>query len=224
MHLTSHSGVIATTRTLSGRMGAYLWVACCIAALLVAGTAGAVDFPVSGTMTFNGNAGDIPDGSVFAGSSYDSGSGEIGTGNFVFPQSTVTFDSPLGTAVATYVLTQTNSSSGEVWSDATAALTPSSLMLTVVSVTVGGFPFPIGTCVLGPIELELAGTASSTGLSLSDDGFTIPEVAPTDCSNQGDTINSAIAGSNNQAALALAGDFTPPADNDTIFENGFDGS
>lgn len=195
-----------------------------MAALLVlaTGVAAATDYPVSGSLTVNGNGAPLPGGGAFMGSGYDPASGAIAEGSFVFPQTTFSFDTPLGTAVATYVLDQTDTSSGAVWADATAALTPASFTLTVLSLTVGIFPVDVGTCVLGPIVIELAGTASADGLALGDDGFEIPALAGGACGGYGKVINTAIAGTNNQAALDLAGDFTPPADTDTIFASGFD--
>jgi hypothetical protein len=195
-----------------------------MAAMLViaTGIAAATDYPVSGSLTVNGNVAPLPDGGAFVGSGYDPASGAIAEGSFVFPQTTFSFDTPLGTAVATYVLDQTDSSTGTVWADATAALMPASFSLTVLSLTVGIFPVDVGTCVLGPIVIELAGTASAGGLALGDDGFEIPALAADACGGYGEEINEAIAGTNNQAAVDLAGDFTPPADADTVFANGFD--
>lgn len=188
------------------------------ATLLLADAAVAVDFPVSGSLTINGNLAVLPDGGVFAGSSYDAETGAIGEGAFVFPEATLSFDTPLGTAVATYVLSQTNTSSGEVWSDSTAALTPSDLVITVTHLTISGLPIDLGTCVVGPTTLELAGTASVTGLALAYDGFVIPPVDANDCADYGDQINDALAGTNNQGEFDIAGDFTP----DTVFADGFD--
>ncbi len=167
MQLTNHSGAIATVRTLSARVEKHLWVACCLAIALFAGTAGAVDFPVSGTLTFNGTAAELPDGTAFTGSSYDGVTGEIAEGKFVFPQGALDVD--LGVPVTViYQLTQDNTSSGLVGGDSTVALTETNLTLTILSAG----PFPIGTCVLGPIPLELAGTASAAGLALADGSTT----------------------------------------------------
>lgn len=216
-------GYRASSRTTT-RVRPGLLTATAMATLLLAGTASAVDYPVTGSLTFNENPADLPDGSLFVGSSYDDTTGEIGTGSFVFPQATLSFTSSLGDAEATYQITQDNTSSGQVGSDSTAALTESVLTLTMVSLTIdGSFPFDVGTCVFSPITLELAGTASATGLSLMDAAFTVPTVGPEDCGGFSSDFNNAISGSNNEIALQVVGDFTPPAgDNDTIFKNGFE--
>lgn len=198
-------------------------VLCALVALLLADAAAAVDFPVSGSLTVNGNAAPLPDGGMFVESGYDPVSGAIADGNFVFPEATISFDTPVGTATAIYVLDQIDTSNGEVWADATAALTPATFELTVLHLTLGFLgKVDVGTCVLGPIEIELAGTASAGGLALGDDGFEIPALPADACGGYGDNINGTIAGTDNQAAFDLAGDFTPPADTDTVFANGFD--
>lgn len=185
--------------------------------------AGATDFPVSGTLSVNGNSGALPAGGVFGGSSYDPGSGAIAAGAFAFPQSTISFDSSFGTVVVTYQFSQTNTSTGQVAADGVAALTDAAMRLEVTHVTVSGFPISVGTCVFAPIDLVLAGTGSAAGLDLSDDGFTIPAVASSDCGGYGDQINDGVAGSNNSIQTHLDGNFTPPAaSDDTIFANGFD--
>jgi hypothetical protein len=185
-------------------------------------SASAVNFPVSGTITVNGNAGALPAGGVFGPSSYDAASGAIALGAFSFPQATTSFSSTLGLVVVTYQLSQTNMSSGQVASDGVAALTDATMKLQVIHVTISGIPVPVGTCVFQPIDVALTGTGSAAGLDLSDSGFVIPPVAPTDCGGYGNDINNAIAGSNNSIQMHLAGDFTPPAASDTIFANGFD--
>jgi hypothetical protein len=193
------------------------------AALAAAGAAGAVDYPVGGTLSINGNAGDLPDGGVFAGSGYDPATGAIASGAFAFPDGTIEIPTPLGTAIAHYVFTQTNTSDGLVAADGVAALAEAVMQIEVTSASVGGLPIAITPCVIGPILLDLAGTASATGLDLSDDGFTIPPVASGDCGGNGDTVNAAIAGDDNAVGMTLAGDFTPPAD-ERIFADGFDGA
>ena len=195
-----------------------------LASLMLGSTmALAVDFPVTGTITVNGTPAALPVGS-FDNSSYDGTSGVIAPGRFTFPRSTVTFDSPLGPVIAKYELSQTDTAGGDVDEDGVAALSLVTMQLSVVSATLYGFPFPLGTCVFKPIELALAGVGSANGLDLSDPAFTIPPVASSDCGNNGDAINSGIAGSENAIELNIAGDFTPPtgADDDTIFADGFE--
>jgi len=188
--------------------------ACLLAPVLAAAT----DFPVTGTISVNGNLGDLPAGVSFGPSDYDAETGAISAAAFTFPPSTASF----GAVVAHYQLTQTNTSDGQVAGDGTAALSMADMQLSVVSVTISGFPVDVGTCVLQPLELSLGGSASAAGLDLADPAFTIPTVGASDCGGHGSQINDAVAGSNNSIALHLAGDFTPPQDTDTIFANGFD--
>ncbi len=188
----------------------------------IPGIAAAVDFPVSGTMTVNGNGGALPAGGKFAGSSYAPANGAIAAGAFTFPQATANFSSPLGPAVATYQVSQIDTSAGQVATDGVAALTNATMKLQVLQVTAGVLSIPVGTCIFQPINVLLTGTGSVAGLDLSDSGFVIPPVGPNDCGNLASQINSAIAGNNNSMQVHLAGDFTPPASGDTIFVNGFD--
>lgn len=192
------------------------------ASLWLPGIAAAVDFPLSGTITVNGNTGALPDGGVFAGSNYDPGTGAIGSGTFTFPQATTTYSSPLGPIVVTYQLSQTNQSSGQVAGDAVAALTAATLRLQVISAMSPFGSINVGTCIFEPIDVVLDGTGSAAGLDLADAGFTIPPVAPIDCGGNGSQVNQAVAGDNNSIVLQMIGDFTPPSDNDAIFEDGFE--
>ena len=61
------------------------------AALAFAAPARATNFAVSGTITVNGNAGNLPNGGTFGNSTYDTASGALSVGHFTFPQSSVTF-------------------------------------------------------------------------------------------------------------------------------------
>jgi hypothetical protein len=184
--------------------------------------AAATDFPVSGTLSVNGNAGALPDGGTFGDSTYDASTGALSPGAFSFPQTTTSFPSDLGTVAVTYRLSQTDTSTGLVAADGTAALTNASLTLNVTHVTISGIPISVGTCVFQPIDIALAGTGSATDLNLAESGFSIPEVAPSACGGYGDQINQAIAGTNNAIEVAMEGDFTPPVDDDTIFADGFE--
>ena len=122
----------------------------------------------------------------------------------------------------TYQLGQTDQSSGQVAADGVAALTPSTLRLQVISASSPLGPINVGTCVFEPIVVALAGTGSPTGLQLSDPSFAIPPVGAADCGGYGNQINQAIAGDDNSIDLRMAGDFTPPSDQDTIFVDGFE--
>jgi len=205
-----------------GRRGAHASSALAALLALACQAAAAADFPVSGTLSVNGNSGALPDGGTFGDSTYDAATGVLSAGAFSFPQTTTSFPSDLGTVVVTYRLTQTDTSTGLVDADGTAALTNASLSLNVTHVTISGIPINVGTCVFQPIDIALAGTASATELDLADTGFSIPEVAPSACGGYGDQINQAIAGTNNAIDLVMEGDFTPPAGDDTIFADGFE--
>lgn len=211
-------------RSISRRIGAKA-AAGVLMALAAAGApaaAGAVDYPLTGTISVNGQAGALPAGGTFAGSDYDAASGAIAAGRFTFPQATTIYASPLGPVTVTYQLSQTGESSGQVAADGVAALTPAILRLQVISASSPLGPISVGTCVLEPIEVALGGNGSATGLDLSDAGFTIPPVGAADCGGFGSQINQAIAGDDNAIELHVAGDFTPPGGDDTIFHDGFE--
>ena len=186
--------------------------------------AGNTDYPVAGTITVNGSAGALPAGGEFNGSAYDAASGAIAAGQFVFPVATISFPSTLGTVLATYQLSQTDTAGGQVAADGVAALEPAAMKLQILSATLGGSTIPVGTCIFEPIDVVLDGTASAGGLVLADDAFTIPPVAPTACGGYGAQINDGIAGSVNSLQMQIAGDFTPPAAADLIFADGFEPS
>jgi hypothetical protein len=205
-----------------GRRGAHASSALAALLALACQAAVAADFPVSGTLSVNGNSGALPDGGTFGDSTYDAATGVLSAGAFSFPQTTTSFPSDLGTVVVTYRLTQTDTSTGLVDAGGTAALTNASLSLNVTHVTISGIPINVGTCVFQPIDIALAGTASATELDLADTGFSIPEVAPSACGGYGDQINQAIAGTNNAIDVVMEGDFTPPVGDDTIFADGFE--
>ena len=190
------------------------------AALTFAAPARATNFPVSGTITVNGNAGSLPSGGTFGDSAYDSATGSLSVGHFTFPQSSVTFPlSGFGNVTVTYQLTQTNTSTALVANDGTAAMTQVVTQLAIVSTTL---PLSVTPCRFGPIALDLAGSGSSAGLDLEDRAFTVPPTTDS-CGGFAGQINPQLAGSNNSIAPHLDGDFTPPADNDKIFIDGFDG-
>ena len=188
---------------------------------VAATAANATNFPVTGSISINGNPGALPTGGTFGNSTYDVATGTITAGKFTFPQSTASFGSQLGPIIVTYQLSQTNTSTGQVVAGGAAGLTNAAMELDVLSITISGIPVAVGTCVFQPIDLALSGTGAATGLDLVDTGYTIPPVAATDCGDYGSYIDNALAGSNNTIQVQLAGDFTPPA-GDTIFENGFD--
>uniref|UniRef100_UPI0027B88DBE hypothetical protein n=1 Tax=Dokdonella sp. TaxID=2291710 RepID=UPI0027B88DBE len=87
-----------------------------IAALLAlsCGSAHAALFPVTGAITVNGNSGDLPAG-TFGNSSYDPATGQLSSGSFVFPQSSVTVPvTGLGNVTVIYQLSQNAPSSAQV--------------------------------------------------------------------------------------------------------------
>jgi hypothetical protein len=197
-------------------------VAFALALMCVAANAHATNYPVSGTITVNANPATLPDGGTFGDSSYDTQTGVISVGKFTFPQATITFPSQIGTVTATYQLTQTNTSTGQVAGDGVAALTQAVLKLQVVSASIGVIPIGVGTCIFQPLDVDLAGTGAAAGLDLSDAAFTIPTVGASDCGGFGNQINAGIAGSNNSLQMHFAGDFTPPSGSDIIFADGFE--
>lgn len=183
----------------------------------------AVDFPITGTITVNGNSGALPPGGKFANSDYNPTTGAIAEGAFSFPVGTTSFPvSGVGTVTVTYQLSQLDTSTGQVATDGTAALTTATMKLEILTASVGVIPIGVGTCIFQPINFDLSGMGSASGLDLSDAAFTIPPVGPTDCGTFGSQINANIAGSNNSAQMHMAGDFTPPPADDTIFANGFE--
>ncbi|MBX3701187.1 MAG: hypothetical protein KF903_09345 [Dokdonella sp.] len=195
-----------------------------IAALLAlsCGSAHAALFPVTGAITVNGNFGDLPAG-TFGNSSYDPATGQLSSGSFVFPQSSVTVPvTGLGNVTVIYQLSQNAPSSAQVASDGVAAMTPVAMTLSVLRID---RPLPIATepCHFSPINLELDGTGAASGLDLEDRAFTVPQTTDP-CGGFASQINAALVGNSNSITVHLAGDFTPPAgDTDKIFVDGFDG-
>jgi len=196
-------------------------VAASIAAALTFVTpARATNFAVTGTITVNGNAGNLPSGGTFGDSTYDPATGALSVGKFTFPQSSTTINvTGFGDVVVTYQFTQTNTSTALVASDGTAAMTLVVARLSIVSTS----PFlPITPCGFSPIGLDLTGTGSAAGLDLEDRSFTVPPTTDA-CGGFANQINSQLATSDNSIAPHLDGDFTPPVvDNDKIFIDGFD--
>lgn len=182
----------------------------------------ATDFPVTGSIIVNGEQGELPPNGVFAHSGYDPGDGLIDAGTFTFPVTTETSVSDGIVFVLKYQMIQTDSSNGAVATDGVAALSTATFKLTILSITAGGVPIPIGQCTIEPIAVDLAGTASAEGLDLADEQFDIPEVPPGQCGSFRGSLNDAFFGPNNSMNLLLAGDFTPPPKTDLIFKNGFD--
>ena len=189
-------------------------------ALFAAPVAHATNFAVTGSVTVNGNAGALPSGGTFGDSTYDSASGALSTGHFVFPQASTTIPvSGFGNVTVSYQFSQTNTSSAAVAADGVAAMTGVTASLSIVSTSL---PINVTPCVFAPIDLDLAGTGSAAGLDLADAAFTVPPTS-SPCGGFASQINAGLAGSNNSIAVHLAGDFTPPVPDDTIFVDGFDG-
>lgn len=183
-------------------------------------TAQAADFPVSGTITVNGNADTLPAGASFGDSVYDAGTGMLSAGTFTFPQSSVTVDvgPPFGNITITYKFTQTNTSTALVATDGVAAMSQVLGQLEIISTSL---PLTVTPCRFAPIALDLTGTGSSVSLDLEDRQFTVPPTAD-ECGGFASQINAELAGNSNSIAPSLAGDFTPPSDTDKIFVDGFE--
>ncbi len=180
----------------------------------------ATNFAVTGTVTFNGNSGTLPGGGTFGNSTYDTATGALSSGKFTFPQATTTVPvSGFGNVDVTYQLSQTNTSTAQIASDGIAAMSMVQAKLEIISTSL---PVSITPCVFQPIPLDFAGTGSAAGLDLADAAFTVPPAPVGNCGLARDQINNALAGSNNSMQVHLAGDFTPPPEDDTIFRNGFD--
>lgn len=200
-------------------------VALAIVLGLAAAPALAVQFPVTGSVSVGGEGGELPPG-TFGDSSYDGSSGELSSGKFAFPTTSVTFDSPLGPVVATYQFEQTNQASATVDTDGIVAFSEAKFRISILSARLGGvIPINIGPpCVFEPIEIFLAGTADGSGMSVSDPAFTVPPAPEGNCGDYRDQINDALAGAEQGIELFIEGDFTPPPEGnpDLIFVNGFE--
>lgn len=185
-----------------------------LAACLFSGAAAAVDFPVSGSISINGNTGALPDG-TFQGSSYDPATGAIGAGTFKFPQATVTN----GANSLTYQLSQTGTSTGLVDASGVATFNNVSLAVTLLYGSYNGLPVTFGSsCVFAPIPVMLVGSGSAAGVDVADPSFAIPPTTDS-CNSFASMINPVVGTSSNSIQLHLDGDFTPPG---TIFANGFE--
>ena len=203
-----------------------LAAALALGALLCAASpsASATQYVATGTVDF-GNGGDnLPAGVTFGDSSYNAGSGSLSAGRFVFPQATASNQTDYGELVVTYQLSQDNTSIGLVDGNGNAVLTTASLKLHIVSVTLSGLPISVGSnCEFEPVVWDaLAGTATSSGMDLTQVTFKVPEAASGSCGSFTDDLNNALAGNDNSVALHLAGAFAPPAVSDLIYLNGFE--
>jgi len=163
---------------------------------------------------------------VFGPSAYDPATGTIAPGAFRFPDGTASVPTDAGTLTVTWRMTQAGTSAGLVAADGTVAFEDASLRLELLSATVptpiGVLPVEIAPCVFEPIVWQLAGSGNAGGLALDDAAFAIPLAEVGQCAAFRDEINDAIAGGSGSVALALAGDFTPPAASDVIFVDGFE--
>jgi hypothetical protein len=183
----------------------------------------ATDFPVSGSVTVNGQSGEIPAGAKFTSPGYDASSGILSAGTFTFPITTETTVEGGLTYVLRYQMIHLNTSHGLIAADGVAAISDARFKLKVISITVAGFPMSIGTCEIEPITVELTGVATENGLHLADDQFDIPEVPAGMCGLFRDNFNDVFPGSDNNMSLVLEGDFPlPAAIPDAIFRHGFE--
>lgn len=156
----------------------------------------------------------LPDG-TFLGSSYDPMTGAIGAGTFKFPQTTVTN----GSTSLTYQLSQTDTSIGQVDGTGAVLFSNAAFSVQLINGNYSGVPAVFGpSCVFEPIDIVLAGSASPTGLDLTDPSFAIPPTTD-DCNGWAGPMNGLVSTSSNSIHLQIDGDFTPP---DTIFMDGFE--
>ncbi|TCO38850.1 hypothetical protein [Dokdonella fugitiva] len=183
-------------------------------------SAHATIFPVTGTIAVNGSSAPLPAGGTFGDAVYDANTGTLSDGAFAFPDaSTIVPIQGVGNVTVNYRFSQTNTSSAAVAADGVAAMTVVHAKLQILSTSP---PLPVTPCVFEPIDLELAGTGSASGLDLADASFTVPPTASS-CGGFASQINAALAGSNNSLTVHISGNFTPPMpDDDTIFADGFD--
>ena len=190
----------------------------------LAGKASATQFPITdGTVIINGESGALPSGGTFGDSNYNTVTGYLSDGKFVFPQTSITITTPLGDLLVTYQFAQTNTSSAMIGGDGTVAFTTANMQLRLVSAKLGGvIPIGVTPCSFSPIAWDdVGGTASSTGMQIENEGFTVPPTTDA-CGGHKDEINDALNGNQNSISMTISGDFTPPVDDDLIFRDGFD--
>lgn len=194
-----------------------------MASLALATPAMATQFPVSGSVTLAGNTASLP-ASTFGNSSYNPSSGYLSSGKFTFPQASFTNSTFFGPLTVTYQLSQTNTASAMVGTLGDAAFTEVDLKLHIVSANFNGSVYDVGsTCDFVPIVLAtLGGNASSSVMTVSQSDLIVP-LTSDDCGGFKDQINNIITNSTgNSISLSLDGNFTPPDDNDIIFQDGFE--
>lgn len=193
--------------------------------LLVAGLmlfslqANATQYPISsGTIVINGSSDALPAGGTFGDATYDSATGYLSAGKFVFPQASISS----GDLSVTYQLTQTDTSGAMVGSNGNVAFTTANMELSIISASYLGFPVSVSPCVFSPIVWDsLGGTASDTGMQISSGVFSVPPTTDA-CGEFKDQINDALIGNQNSISMNIDGNFTPPAQDDQIFIDGFE--
>ncbi|MGB8635895.1 MAG: hypothetical protein WCD36_11540 [Rhodanobacteraceae bacterium] len=181
--------------------------------------AAATQYPIgSGTVTINGSSEALPAGGTFGDSSYDAGTGYLSPGKFAFPQATVAN----GDFTITYQLAQSDTSAALVGSNGNVGFTTASMQLSIVSASYLGFPVSVSPCRFSPIAWgTLGGSASATGMHISNGIFTVPPTTDS-CGGYQAQINDALAGNQNSITMVIDGNFTPPALDDRVYMDGFD--
>ena len=191
-----------------------------------------VNAKVTGEVDANGNVITLPDGSAFEGT-IDYGTGAF-DGAMSIPDITAETSATvagIGEVPVTIVVRLTDSgTSGTIADDDTVAASSSfSLRILSLTATVGGNPVPLevsDTCVLEPISIESTGTYDEAAgtISLSAEGFEIPEAAAGSCGmalgtiDIAEQINAALAGTANSftAVIELGAEPETPATTTTV--------
>lgn len=197
------------------------------AATIVPASAARVEVvaPISGALNIDGTAAEIPAGSTFTGEWDDEAFTFTGDLYFAPIVSSQTVTTPLLPGVpldadVTLQISQTGPISGS-WDETTGDATASVVLqaaVTRVFVHLGdGIDLGVtNTCVIGPIDLNLTGTAvpdaeGNPVLTLNADQFTIPAAAAGSCATTGavetditDAVNGALAGQNNTATVSVS--------------------
>lgn len=187
--------------------------------LLFSLQAAATQFPISsGTVTINGSSDPLPAGGSFGDSSYNSGTGYLSAGKFAFPQATIAS----GDFTVTYQLAQSDTSAALIGSGGNVGFTTANMKLSIISATYVGIPVNVSPCTFSPIAWdELGGMASNSNMQISNGVFEVPPTTDS-CGGLKDQINEALTGNQNSISMTIDGNFSPPTQDDRLFQDGFE--